>query len=48
MRASLLGRLGKATSGKGCVYINKLADIDIEVLKEMIAQSVRFVTAAYP
>ena len=48
VRAPLLRRLGKATAGKGCVYINKLADINIEVLKEMIARAVQFVTTAYP
>ena len=48
IRAPLLQRLGKATAGKGCVYINKLADIGVGVLKEMIAAAVRFATAAYP
>ena len=32
----MLGRLGKHKTGKGCLYINKLADVDKEVLKEMI------------
>ncbi|MGB0887629.1 MAG: DUF1801 domain-containing protein [Vicingaceae bacterium] len=32
----LLEKLGKHKTGKGCLYINKLADIDKEVLKEMI------------
>ncbi len=31
----LLDRLGKHTKGKGCIYIKSLADINIEVLKEM-------------
>lgn len=35
---SYLARLGKFKLGKGCLYIKKLADIDIEVLKEMIKQ----------
>lgn len=47
-REETLRRLGKATAGKSCVYINKLDDIDIGVLKEMIADTVRFVSAAYP
>ena len=47
-REAALRRLGKTTSGKSCVYINKLGDIDIEVLKEMIAGTVRFVSNAYP
>lgn len=31
-----LEKLGKHKTGVGCLYINKLADIDIKVLKEMI------------
>lgn len=31
-----LGRLGKHKLGKSCLYINKLADIDEDVLKEII------------
>lgn len=34
----MLGRLGKHKTGKGCLYINKLADVDKEVLKEMIKE----------
>lgn len=36
--ADELARLGKHTRGKGCVYVNKLADIDLGVL-ERIAQT---------
>ena len=35
----LLNKLGKAKWGKGCLYINKLADIDLSVLKELITLS---------
>ena len=38
-REEMLKKLGKHKTGKGCVYVNKLADIDAEVLKEMIAAS---------
>ena len=34
-----LSRLGKHSTGKSCLYINKLADIDLEVLKELISAS---------
>ena len=37
--APLLARLGKHSRGKGCLYVNKLADIDLGVLEEMIALS---------
>lgn len=36
----LLNKLGKHKTGKACLYINKLADIDLTVLKELVAQSV--------
>jgi hypothetical protein len=36
---ALLARLGKHTTGKGCLYIKKLADIDQQVLKTMIQKS---------
>ena len=32
----LLEKLGKHKTGKGCLYINKLSDVDIELLKEII------------
>ncbi len=35
--APLLARLGKHARGKACLYVNKLADIDLGVLEEMIA-----------
>ncbi|BCB03722.1 DUF1801 domain-containing protein [Bacillus sp. KH172YL63] len=47
-REALLAKLGKHTSGKACVYINKVADIDQEVLKKLITQSVNFLQELYP
>ncbi|MGO4371073.1 DUF1801 domain-containing protein [Paenibacillus sp. MCAF20] len=47
-RVELLSRLGKHTSAKSCVYVNKLADIDIDVLKVLIKQSMVFTQAMYP
>lgn len=38
-REALLARLGKHTTAKVCVYIKKLDDIDLEILKKMIAAS---------
>lgn len=32
----ILGRLGKYKRGKACLYINKLADVDTDVLREII------------
>lgn len=35
---NLLENLGKHKTGKGCLYVNKLADIDKNVLKELIKE----------
>jgi len=34
---AMLPKLGKYTTGKGCLYIKKLADVDEKVLEKMIA-----------
>ena len=39
--ADALKKLGKYKTGVGCLYINKLEDIDIKVLEKMIAASVK-------
>ena len=38
----ILNRLGKHKTGKSCLYINKLEDIDTVVLEELIATSVNY------
>ncbi|ANA79421.1 DUF1801 domain-containing protein [Paenibacillus glucanolyticus] len=47
-REELLKNFGKHTAGKGCVYINKIADIDVEVLKQLIRESIVFLNETYP
>lgn len=47
-REELLQDFGKHTTGKGCVYINKVADIDVNVLKSLIRQSIHFLQETYP
>jgi len=37
---TLLPKLGKYKTGKGCLYISRLKDIDLETLKEMVKQAV--------
>ena len=44
---SMLSKLGKHKLGKSCLYINKLADIDREVLREMIYESVQYMQTIY-
>ena len=36
---ALLAQLGKHTTGKGCLYIKKLSDVDEQVLKDLMAKS---------
>jgi hypothetical protein len=42
---ALLSKLGKFKTGKSCLYINKIEDIDLSTLKELIQRSVRHVAA---
>lgn len=46
-RDELLLKFGKHTSGKACVYILKVDDINIDVLKELINSSVKFLQKTY-
>ena len=45
---AMLPKLGKYTTGKGCLYIKKLADVDIKVLEKMIAFAVKAKTKKQP
>jgi hypothetical protein len=38
---SLMKNLGKHTTGKSCLYIKKLEDVDTKVLKELVTKSVK-------
>lgn len=43
-----LARLGKHKTGVSCLYINKLADVDLAVLEEMITDSLAYMDEKYP
>lgn len=45
---TLLQKLGKYKTGKSCLYIKKLADVDEAILKELIRQSVAYMQKQYP
>ena len=36
---TLLNKLGKHKTGRGCLYIKKLADVNMDILKELIKKS---------
>lgn len=40
---ALLEKLGKHTTGRSCLYVKKLADVDMEVLEELVRRSVEHV-----
>ncbi len=44
----LLGKLGKHKTGSSCLYINKLADVDLDVLREIVAESVAHMRREHP
>jgi len=43
----LMSRLGKYKTGKSCLYVKNLEDIDLDVLRELIAESVAFMRRTY-
>lgn len=42
-----LSKLGKFKTGKSCLYIKKLADVDMAVLESMIADSIQTIQKKY-
>jgi hypothetical protein len=44
----LMAKLGKHKTGKGCLYINKLDDVDRNVLLELVTKSVEKMRKLYP
>ncbi|MBY6068761.1 DUF1801 domain-containing protein [Leisingera aquaemixtae] len=45
---SILARLGKLKLGKSCLYVNRLADIDLDVLGELIRAGLKDLNAIWP
>ena len=43
-----LSRLGKHKIGKACLYIKRLSDIDVSVLREIMVEGVRQMDEKYP
>lgn len=44
----LLAKLGSVKTGKSCLYIKRLADIDVRVLETMITRTVEYMAKKYP
>ena len=47
-KETLLQNFGKFKAGKSCIYIKKLADIDLKILEELVALSIKEVKILYP
>ncbi|ANU11608.1 hypothetical protein A1A1_02140 [Planococcus antarcticus DSM 14505] len=47
-RGPLLEKFGKHTSGKACVYIDKIEDVNLDVLQQLIRKSIDFLQELYP
>lgn len=45
---ALMARLGKHKTGKSCLYVKRLADLDLDVLEELVTRSVEHTQARYP
>jgi hypothetical protein len=43
---TLLNKLGMHSTGKSCLYIKRMEDVDLEVLKELVEQSVEYMAKA--
>jgi hypothetical protein len=44
---TLMGKLGKYRTGKSCLYINRLSDVDEKVLEKLIDRSVKYMRKNY-
>lgn len=45
---ALLAKLGKFTTGKSCLYVKRLSDVDLEVLDALVRASVADMRRRYP
>jgi len=43
----LMGQLGKFKTGKSCLYINKIEDVDLDILESLITESVNYMNEKY-
>lgn len=43
----LMQQLGKHRTGKSCLYINKLEDVDLDILRQLVRESVAYMRERY-
>ncbi|WP_419913608.1 DUF1801 domain-containing protein [Hoeflea sp.] len=44
----LMSRLGRYKTGKSCLYIKRLSDVDLDVLETLLADAYRHMKGKYP
>jgi hypothetical protein len=44
----MLKNLGKFKMGKGCIYVKKLSDINVEVVKQLMDSTIHFLRKKFP
>jgi hypothetical protein len=44
----LMAKLGKCRTGKSCLYLKRLSDVDLKVLKQLVSESVKHMKRAHP
>jgi hypothetical protein len=44
----LLAKLGKHKTGKSCLYVKRLSDVDMDVLEEITRDALAWMNAKYP
>lgn len=47
-REKLLEHFGKFKTGKGCIYIKTLKDIDVKILQQLIKEGIKHLKTLYP
>lgn len=47
-KETLLSKLGKHKSSKACIYIQKLEDIDMDILSQLVKKSIEHIIKLYP
>ena len=45
--SDLMSKLGKFKTGKSCLYVNSLEDIEVDVLRRLIKASLRYMSSTY-
>lgn len=45
--SALMKRLGKFKTGKSCLYVKRLADVDEDILEQVVARSVEYMRETY-